>query len=106
MINRIRISLPPESQFTYLSSWTLSSFLTALVNLILVFSAVSSFFMLLLGGLRFIIAGGDKDATKVATRTIANALIGLVIVLSVYALMNLLSNFLGVNLLYFTIVSI
>jgi hypothetical protein len=106
MINRIRLSLPPTSQFRNLSYWTLSSFITAVVNLILVFSAISSFFMLLLGGLRFILAGGEKEATKTATRSMANALIGLVIVFSVYALMNLLSKFFGINLLQYTIISI
>lgn len=106
MISRIRISLPPGSQFSHLSSWTLTNFISAFVNLILVVSAVSAFFMLLLGGLRFILAGGEKDATKVATRSMTNALIGLVIVFSVYALMNLLSDFFGIELLQFTIISI
>jgi hypothetical protein len=106
MISRIRLNLPSGSQFTHISSWTLSGFIAAVVNLILVFSAVSSFFMLLFGGLRFILAGGEKEATKTATRQMGNALIGLVIVFSVYALMNLLSNFFGLNLLQYTIISI
>jgi hypothetical protein len=106
MTSRIRLNLPSGSQFAHISSWTLSGFIAAVVNLILVFSAVSSFFMLLLGGLRFILAGGEKEATKTATRQMANALIGLIIVFSVYALMNLLSNFFGLNLLQYTIISI
>jgi hypothetical protein len=106
MMNRIHIALPPTSQFVHVSYWTLSSFMAALVNLILVVSAISAFFMLLTGGLRFIIAGGEKEATKNATRQMANALIGLVMVFSVYALMNLLSEFFGIKLLEYTIISI
>jgi hypothetical protein len=106
MISRIRLTLPPASQFTHLSYWTLSSLIAAFVNLILVVSAISSFFMLLIGGLKFILAAGEKEATKAATRQMANALIGLVIVFSVYALMNMLSSFFGINLLQYTIISI
>ncbi len=105
-MNNVRLYFPPTSQFTHLSYWTPTTFIAAFVNLILVASAVSSFFMLLIGGLRFIIAGGDRDATTAAGRTIANALIGLVIVFSVYGLMNLLSDFFGVRLLQYTIISI
>jgi hypothetical protein len=105
-MDRIHLELPPTSQFTHLSYWTLSSFLTAIVNLILVGSAIASFFMLLFGGMRIILAGGDKEKTSAAFRQMGNAILGLVIVFSVYALMNVLSTFFGVHLLQYTIISI
>lgn len=59
---------------------------------------ILSFFFIILGGLRYIISGGDKDKTAKARATIFNAIIGLAIVsLSIPAL-KLIGQILGFDL--------
>ncbi|MBN1169052.1 hypothetical protein JXA63_04140 [Candidatus Woesebacteria bacterium] len=69
------------------------------VNLLFVIAAVIFFFMLVLGGIRWITSGGDKGQTEAAKSQITSAIIGLAIVLSAYAIVTLLDAFFGTNLL-------
>ena len=57
------------------------------------------FFILLSGAIRWITAGGDKTNIESARKTIANALIGLVILLSIFAIISLIGEIFGVTLL-------
>jgi hypothetical protein len=102
----VDLRLPPGSQFQNITHWTLTSFLLAFVNLIMVVSVIAFVFQVFIGGFKFILAGGEKEATQNATRGIKNAFIGLFIVFGTYALMRFLENFLGIPLLYFTILPV
>jgi hypothetical protein len=104
--NTVNIRLPGASAFNSVSSWNATRLAGAAINLILVLAGLVAFFFLLLGGLQWILAGGDKDGTEKARKRITAALIGLVIVFSAYAIIVLASNFLGVNLLTFTITNV
>ncbi len=53
----------------------------------------------LLGGFSWLSSGGDKGKLEKAQQTLLHAVIGLVIVLSAYALISLISAVLGVDLL-------
>src|SRR3989344_4292787 len=55
--------------------------------------------MLLIGGIRWITAGGDEKAVGSARNMITAALIGLVIVLVAYALIKLVETFFGINII-------
>ncbi len=59
--------------------------------------------MLIIGGYKFIAAGGDKDATQKAGQTITYAIGGLIFVLASWIILNLVGNFLGVNFSVFKI---
>lgn len=76
------------------------------VNLLFSIAGVASFIFLLMGGLQWITAGGDKEATEKARKRITSALIGLAIVLSAYALLSIISTLFGVTLLELTIPTI
>jgi hypothetical protein len=78
----------------------------AAINLIMVVSSILFVLQLFIGGFKFMLAAGDKEGTHAATRTMANAFIGILIVFGTYALVGLAGNFLGVNLLQYTIISI
>lgn len=73
---------------------------------LLIIAGLVFFFMLVIGGLRWITSGGDKSATEGARNQITAALIGLVIVFSAWAIAQLLANVFGINIFSFTLPTI
>jgi hypothetical protein len=59
--------------------------------------------MLLVGGFQYLSAGGDKEATARASRTLTFAIMGLVLALSSWIIMKLLGDFLGLDFSVFNI---
>ncbi len=70
-----------------------------IIEFILVIAFVLAFIMLLVGGIRWILAGGDEKAVGSARNTITAALIGLVIILAAYALIRVVETFFKINIL-------
>jgi len=70
-----------------------------IIQFILVIAFVAAFIFLLIGGLRWITAGGDEKAVASARNMITAALIGLVIVLVAYAIIRLVEIFFNVNII-------
>jgi len=93
------ISFKISGVFAALQSLTASGFVAALVQLMLFIAILLFFFSLLIGGIQFIISGGEKERTGAAKNRIISALIGLVIVFSAWALAGLIGQFFGVNIL-------
>ncbi len=75
------------------------SVIRAIIRFILVVAFVLAFVMLLIGGIRWITAGGDEKAVGSARNMITAALIGLVIVLVAFALVRLIEVFFGINII-------
>ncbi len=69
------------------------------IRFILLIAFVLAFIFLLIGGIRWITAGGDEKAVSSARGMITAALIGLVVVLVSYALIVLVENFFGVSII-------
>lgn len=67
-------------------------------GLLLIISAVITFIFLIMGGLQWITSGGDKSGMEGARGKIVNAIVGLIIVASAWAIMILLQNFLGISI--------
>jgi hypothetical protein len=65
--------------------------------------ALVFFFILILGGLKWITSGGDEKAVGAARAQITNALIGLAIIFAAWAIINLIGTIFGVNILKLTI---
>lgn len=70
-----------------------------IIQFILVIAFVGAFIFLLIGGIRWIMAGGDEKAVAGARGTITAALIGLVIVLVAYAIIRLIEIFFKVSII-------
>ena len=70
-----------------------------IIRFILIAAFVIAFIMLLVGGIRWILAGGDEKAVASARGTITAALIGLVIVLVAFALIRLVEIFFGISII-------
>lgn len=77
----------------------LGDLLVMLVNIGILIAAVVFFFIFLIGGIRWITSSGEKTQIEAARNTIMNALIGLVIVLALFAILKLIGGLFGVNLL-------
>ncbi len=69
------------------------------VGLIFVIGAVIFFFVMLTGAVQWISSGGDKAAIESARGKISNTLVGIVILLAAFALIKLIEEFFGFNIL-------
>lgn len=85
---------------------TLQLFLTNFLVLAFGVSGLIAFAMLLWGGLEYIIAGGDKERTQNASKKITSALIGLVLVFSIFAIISVIQLLFGIDLLHIKIPTI
>ena len=86
-----------------IQSITFVAMVSAALNFLLIAAALIAFFFLLAGGVQWILAGGDKEGTEKARKKITNALIGLAIVFSAYAIAFLVNALFGVNILQLVI---
>ena len=66
---------------------------------VLVVAALIFFFILVMGGIKWIMSGGDKGNVETARKQITNALIGLAIIFVAWAIIRLLSQVFGVDIL-------
>ena len=89
----------PQAQFANLTNITIVGLITAAVNLVLVIAAILFFFNFMIGGIKLILSGGNKERVDNAKRHVVNAVIGAVIVFSTWAILGLIQDFFGINLL-------
>jgi len=95
------INLGVPGQFANVVNYTPTGFVQSAINILLVAAGLVAFFWLLVGGVQWIMAGGDKEGTEKARKRITAALIGLAIVFSVFALVKILEQVFGVSLMNF-----
>ena len=91
---------PNNPDYRYLPSGfarNLTAIITGVLSLIMALVAILVFFMLVWGGVEWILSGGDKGKTEQARNKIVSALIGLLIVAASYAILYLVLRFLGYN---------
>lgn len=93
------VNLTAPGEFEGLGKVTVPAMISWAINIILVVAGLVFFFMLILGGIRWILSGGDKGSTEQARNQVTSALIGLVVVFSAWALAALLGNVFGVNII-------
>jgi len=77
----------------------LQNLLPRLISIGFIIGALIFLFMMIIGAIQWIASGGDKTAIEAARGRIMNALIGIVILFSLFAVFSLVSNFFGINLL-------
>lgn len=78
---------------------TVPQIVTTLIRLIVIAGFVISFIVLLVGGIRWMTAGGDPKNVEGARNMVTAALIGLVIVLAAFALVRLIEFIFGVTVI-------
>ena len=90
---------PGTSDFKPLTSITVSGIVSGAISLALLAVALVFFFILILGGLKWVMSGGDQKNVEAAKGQITNALIGLAIVFATFAIMKLIETIFGISLL-------
>lgn len=88
------------------SQLSVPGMVSGFLNLILIVAGLAFFFILVIGGVKWIMSGGDKAHTEGARSQITAALVGLVIVFSAWAIAKLIDSFFGINILNLKIDSI
>lgn len=73
--------------------------IVTLVNILFVAGTVIFFFMLLFGGIQWISSGGDQQKLGNAKAKIQHAIVGLIILLSSFAIIKLIEVIFGVSIL-------
>lgn len=63
----------------------------------LTFAGIVALLLVILGGLKYITSGGDPKAADGAKKTISWALIGLVVILMSFAVLNIIADITGVR---------
>lgn len=84
--------------FQTASGLTVEGLVSGFLRLVLVVGGLIFFFILVMGGIKWIMSGGDKAHTEAARNQITAALVGLVIIFSAWAILQLIRTFFGVDL--------
>ncbi len=87
---------PPVSGFS--GSEFVQKFISVAISVGLIAGALIFFFMFIIGGIRWITSGGDKAAMEGSHSQVTNALIGLAILLSAFAIIQLIGSIFGISL--------
>lgn len=74
-------------------------FIPKLITLALIIGVVIFFFTLVMGAIKWITSGGDKQAVESAREKIASALVGLIVLFAAFAVLELLEHFFSITLL-------
>lgn len=77
----------------------LALLLPKLIGISLVIGSVSFFFIFIWGAISWILSGGDKAHVENAKAKITNALIGFILMISVFAVAKLIETFFDINIL-------
>lgn len=91
------------TNFGNLAGLTIPAIVSGLIKMALVVAAVVFFFILVIGGIKWIASGGDKAQTEGARNQITAALVGLVIVFAAWAIIALIQVFFNINIFQLTI---
>ena len=91
------------TEFANLKNLTVPAIVSGLIKMALVVTAIVFFFILVVGGIKWIASGGDKAQTESARNQITAALVGLVIVFAAWAIIALIQTFFGINIFQLSI---
>ncbi len=84
---------------------SLSSLFTNILSITLRLVGISMFIMIVVGGFKYLTAGGDSKATEAAQGTITNAIIGLVLAIMAWFILLAIKGFTGVDVTKFNIIT-
>jgi hypothetical protein len=78
---------------------TIQSLVSGVIGLVFIAASLIFFFLLMAGGIKWMMAGGDKEKAGEARGQLTSALIGLVVVFIAWAVSTQIGNIFGFNLL-------
>ena len=81
-------------------------FIPKLIGIAYAIGAIIFVFMIIIGGIQWIVSGGDKMSVENARKRIMHAIIGLLILFAVWAIIKLIEGFFGISILSLDIASL
>ena len=76
----------------------LGTFITRVFSAIIIVAGIATFVYMIYGGVQWITSGGEKDKIKEARDKITQAIIGLAVVVSAWAIFRLIDYFFGIDI--------
>jgi hypothetical protein len=76
----------------------LGSFISRVFSAIIIVAAIATFIYMVYGGVQWIMSGGEKDKITEAKGKITQAVIGLAVVASAWAIFKLIDYFFGIGI--------
>ncbi len=73
------------------------------ISVILALAGIVLFIMLVIGGFRYLVSGGDPKAVEAAKGTLTQAIVGLVILVLAFLILVLIREITGVNVTEFRV---
>jgi hypothetical protein len=74
---------------------TASQFAIQIINIMLMFSGIVAVFFIIIGGYQYLTSGGNAESAEAGRKTVTNAIIGLVIIILSYVVINVIVNLVG-----------
>lgn len=69
-----------------------SEIILKVINVLLAVAGLVAVIFLIVGGFRYILAGGNEESAESAKKTITNAIIGIVIIILAFVIVRVVSN--------------
>lgn len=96
---QINLNVPGEWANRVPKNIGLESLISGVIQFLLIAAAVFFFIYLLIGGIKWIMSGGDKGKIEIARGQITHALVGLLIVLGVWIINGVLKSMFGIDII-------
>lgn len=75
------------------------NFVPSLIRLAFIAGTIVFLFMIAIGAIQWISSGGDKQSLEAARGKVTNAIIGLVLLFSLFAILALIETFFGIKIM-------
>lgn len=99
--NPLAPKLSPANQTAGTSQF--QSIISAIIGWFLIIAILLFFTYFIVGAIKWITSGGDKNSVESARQTILHALIGLVVVFTLFAIVKIIEGVFGVCILEFSL---
>lgn len=91
--------MPQPGQFRTLTELTVGKIVSGAISLTMLLVALVFFFILVLGGIKWVTSEGDEKKVAAARAQITNGLIGLAIVFAAFAIVKLINVIFGIDIM-------
>ncbi len=79
------------------SSTSLSDLIVRIIDILLTFGGVIAVVFVIIGGYQYVVSGGNEETAEKGKKTLINAIIGVIVIVLAYAIINVLVNLVGSN---------
>jgi prepilin signal peptidase PulO-like enzyme (type II secretory pathway) len=79
------------------SSQSLMDLITNVINILLFFAGAIAILFVIVGGYQYITSGGNEEQSEKGRKNVTNAIIGIVVIILAYAIINVIANLVSSN---------